>query len=116
MRHLLIGLPPLFLVLACGGYPPPQDAYIAAQQDVGRAEQGGAPAGGKAKLYYTQAQEHLQQAKQLMDNGDNQKAEDLINVSRSEAQLALSLAKEQTFEDQAKKAQDDLAKVKGGGQ
>ena len=106
----------LLVIAACGGYPAPQDAYNSAQQDVGRAQQGGAPAGGKAQLYYTKAKEHLDQAKKLMDDGQNQKAEDLINVSRSEAQLALSLAKEQTFEDQAKKAQDDLAKVKGGGQ
>ncbi len=115
MRTVLLGTLSLTMLLACGSYPKPEDAYSAAQKDIGRAEAGGAPAaGGDAKLYWTQASEHLAKSKALMDQGENQSAEDYIMVARAEAQLALSLAKQQQAEDQARKAQEELSKAKGG--
>jgi hypothetical protein len=99
---------------ACGSsFPPPNDEYSAAQADVGRAESGGAPGVPDAKLHLQLAQEDLQKSKALMDN-DNKRAADLIAVARAEAQLALSLAKQQQAEEAARKAQADLAKTKGG--
>jgi hypothetical protein len=99
---------------ACGGsFPPPNDEYSAAQADVGRAEAGGAPTVPDAKLHLQLAQEDLQKSKALIDN-DNKRAADLIAVARVEAQLALSLAKQQLTEEEARRAQADLAKVKGG--
>src|SRR5271169_3771301 len=104
----------LTLPAACGAsFPPPNDEWAAAQADVGRAEAGGAPSVPNAKLHLQLAQEDLTKSKTLIDN-DNKRATDLIAVARVEAQLALSLAKEQQAEDAAKKAQDDLAKAKGG--
>jgi hypothetical protein len=98
---------------ACGGsFPPPNDEYSAAQADVGRAEAGGAPTVPDAKLHLQLAQEDLQKSKALIDN-DNKRAADLIAVARVEAQLALSLAKQQQAEDTARAAQSDLAKAKG---
>jgi hypothetical protein len=99
---------------ACGSsFPPPNDEYSAAQADVGRAESGGAPSVPDAKLHLQLAQEDLQKAKSLIDQ-DNRRATDLIAVARVEAQLALSLAKQQQAEEQARRAQADLAKAKGG--
>jgi hypothetical protein len=99
---------------ACGGsIPPPNDEWAAAQADVGRAEAGGAPNVPDAKLHLQLAQEDLSKSKALIDN-DNRRAADLIAVARVEAQLALSIAKQQTAEAEAKKAADDLAKAKGG--
>jgi hypothetical protein len=99
---------------ACGSsFPPPNDEYSAAQADVGRAESGGAPGVPDAKLHLQLAQEDLQKSKALIDN-DNKRAADLIAVARVEAQLALSLAKQQLAEESARKAQADLAKAKGG--
>jgi hypothetical protein len=118
MRIATIGVLPLaglaLAALACGGsIPAPQDEYSAAQADVGRAEAGGAPGVPDAKLHLQLAQEDLAKSKGLMDQ-DNKRAADLIAVARVEAQLALSLAKQQQAEDQARKASADLAKVKGG--
>jgi hypothetical protein len=99
---------------ACGSsLPPPNDEYSAAQADVGRAESGGAPNVPDAKLHLQLAQEDLQKAKSLIEQ-DNRRAGDLIAVARVEAQLALSLAKQQLAEEQARKAQSDLARTKGG--
>ena len=100
--------------LACGGgYPPPNDEWSAAQQDVGRAEAGGAPAVPDAKLHLQLAQEDLAKSKQLIDQ-DNKRAASLIALARVEAQLALSLAKQQVAQDAAQKAQTDLQGAKGG--
>jgi hypothetical protein len=99
---------------ACGSsFPPPNDEYSAAQADVGRAESGGAPSVPDAKLHLQLAQEDLQKSKALIDQ-DNKRAADLIAVARVEAQLALSLAKQQQAEEAARRAQADLAKAKGG--
>jgi Domain of unknown function (DUF4398) len=82
-------------------------------QDLGRAEAGGAPGVPDAKLHLELAREDVQKGKSLIDQ-DNGRARDLIAVARVEAQLALSLAKQQLAEGLAQKAQADLAKLKGG--
>jgi len=107
-------LPFAAAAVACGAsFPPPNDEWAAAQADVGRAEAGGAPSVPNAKLHLQLAQEDLTKSKTLIDN-DNKRATDLIAVARVEAQLALSLAKQQIAQDAAQKAADDLAKAKGG--
>ncbi len=100
--------------LACGSsVPPPNDEWSAAQQDVGKAEAGGAPGVPDAKLHLQLAQEDLAKGKQLIDQ-DNKRAASLIALARVEAQLALSLAKQQIAQDAAQKAQTDLQSAKGG--
>lgn len=99
---------------ACGAsFPPPNDQWAAAQTDIGRAEAGGAPDVPDAKLHLELAREDLAKSKTLIDH-DNKRAADLIAVAQVEAQLALSLAKQQIAQAQAQKAQDDLAKAKAG--
>jgi len=100
---------------ACGSsFPPPNDEYSAAQADVGRAESGGAPGVPDARLHLQMAEEDLQKSKGLIDSGDNKRAADLISVARAEAQLALSLARQEQAEGQARGAEAELAKAKGG--
>ncbi len=99
--------------LACGAsIPPPSDEWAAAQNDIGKAEAGGAPNVPDAKLHMQLAQEDLQKSKELM-NRDNQRATTLVALARAEAQLALSLAKASQAQEQARQAQQDLQKVKG---
>ncbi|MDP9152381.1 MAG: DUF4398 domain-containing protein [Myxococcota bacterium] len=100
-------------VVACGGtMPPPNDEWAAAQADVGRAQSGGAPAVPDARLHLQLAEEDLQKSKELMDH-DNRRATSLVAVARVEAQLALSIAKAQLAQGEARKAQEDLQKSKG---
>ncbi len=102
--------------LACGSsFPPPNDEWSAAQADVGRAEAGGAPGVPDAKLHLQLAQEDLAKSKQLI-NEDNKRAASLIAVARVEAQLALSLAKQQVAQDAAQKAQADAASAQAAAQ
>jgi hypothetical protein len=100
---------------ACGAsMPPPNTEWAEANNDVGKAEAGGAPAVPEAKLHLQLAQEDLQKSKELI-NQDNRRAASLVAVARAEAQLALSLAKAQLAQADARKAQEDLQKTKMGG-
>lgn len=103
-------------VAACGAsFPPPNTEWAEANNDVGKAEAGGAPEVPDARLHLQLAQEDLQKSKELI-NQDNRRAASLVAVARAEAQLALSLAKAQKAQSAAKQAQDDLQKAKKGGQ
>jgi hypothetical protein len=103
------------LAVACGSsLPPPNDEWAQAQADLGRAEAGGAPGVPDAKLHLQLAAEDLQKSKDLMGQ-DNRRAESLIALARTEAQLALSLAKAHQAEESAQEAQQDLQKLKGTG-
>jgi hypothetical protein len=102
-----------FAALACGSsLPAPADEWAAAQADVGRAQAGGAPAVPDARLHLQLAQEDLQKSKDLMDK-DNKRAGSLVALARTEAQLALSMAKAAQAQEDAQKAQADVQKVKG---
>jgi hypothetical protein len=65
-----------------------------------------------AKLHLQLAQEDLQKSKDLMDK-DNRRAASLVSLARTEAQLALSLAKASLAQDAAEQAAQDLQKAKG---
>jgi hypothetical protein len=100
-------------MLACGGsLPPPNNEWASAQTDVGRAQAGGAPTVPAAKLHLQLAEEDLATSKQLFDR-DNRRAATLTALARTEAQLALSLAKETNAQSEASAAEDTLARATG---
>jgi hypothetical protein len=88
--------------------PPPQDQWSAAQADVGRAT-AVATTVPEARLHLQLAQEDLAKSKQMMGD-DNKRATNLAVLARVEAQLAFSLAKQATAQDEATKAQAELQK------
>jgi hypothetical protein len=96
--------------VACGAsIPPPNDAYGAAEADVGRAQAAGASNNPDARLHLQLAQEDLQNAKQLMGE-NNRRATSLTELARAEAQLAISLARDSQAQDSAHKAVTNLQK------
>jgi hypothetical protein len=100
------------LILGCGAsIPPPNDEWAAAQADVGRAQAGGADQVPDARLHLQLALEDLWKSKQLI-NDDNRRAASLIAVARTEAQLALSIAKAAAAVDDQQKAEDELRKAR----
>jgi hypothetical protein len=105
-------------LIACGSsLPPPNDAWAAAQADVGRAQAGGAPAVPDARLHLQLAQEDLSRSKALIDN-DNDRATSLIVLAQAEAQLALSLAKQaysQNMQASQPAQNSQIAPANGGG-
>jgi hypothetical protein len=89
--------------------PPPNDAWAAAQADVGRAQAAGAPEVPNAKLHLQLAQEDLQEARHLIGT-DNDRAASLCGVASSEAQLAFAMAKQARAENEARSAQAEMQK------
>jgi hypothetical protein len=101
---------------ACGAsLPPPNTEWAEANNDVGKAEAGGAPDVPDARLHLKLAQEDLETSKGLI-NQDNRRAASLVAVARAEAQLALSLARAQKAQAAARQAEEDLQKTKKGAQ
>ena len=88
--------------------PPPNDQFAAAQADVGRAQAVASPV-PEARLHLQLAQEDLQKSKELIGD-DNKRATNLAVLARVEAELAFSLAKQATAQDDATKAQAELQK------
>ena len=91
---------------------PPSDQWAAAQVDVGRAEAAGVSEIPDAKLHLQLAHEDLQKSKQLIGQ-DNKRAATLTTLASTEAQLALSLAREMAAQDAARKVEGDLQKAGG---
>jgi hypothetical protein len=96
-----------FVVGCASSMPPPTDQWAAAQADVGRAQEGGAPQVPEARLHLQLAVEDLQKSHELMGR-DNERSTTLCALARTEAHLALSLTKQASAQDAALKAQGDL--------
>jgi hypothetical protein len=106
----LYGAIALAAAVGCGSsVPPPNDAWAAAQTDLGRAEASGAQANPDAKLQLQLAREDLRKARALIGN-DNERATTLTVLARTEAQLAQSLANASAAQDDAHKAATELQK------
>jgi len=82
-------------VVGCGGsHPPPTQPLADAQAADRSAQELGANAVPAARLHLKLAQEQMLKAKQLMENGDNERAEALLVRAKADAELAVSLARE----------------------
>lgn len=98
---------------ACGGsYPVPNDRIASSEKAVGGAQEVGAPNEPKAALHLKLAQEDIAQAKILIRDGDNKRAETLLMRAQSEAELALSLARQAAARAEAQQAVDQVQKMK----
>ncbi|MBI5532935.1 MAG: DUF4398 domain-containing protein [Deltaproteobacteria bacterium] len=105
----------LLVVLAgCGSYPVPVDALAGAQASTRAAQEVGASTNPRASLHLKLAQEQFDEAKRLIADGDNQKAEGLLQRANADAELALALAKEATMQAKAKQVLEELQAAKKG--
>jgi hypothetical protein len=110
-RTILICLGASVILAACSSsVPPPNDEWSAAQTELGRAEEGGAPAVPEAKLHLQLAHEDMEKARAFFGE-DNARAASLVARARAEAQLALSLARKASALDLERRAQDELQKA-----
>jgi pyridoxal biosynthesis lyase PdxS len=95
----------------CASHPAPTDQVASSLAAVRGAEEAGALQVPEAALHVKLAEEQIEQAKQLMvDDEDNQRAEDLAIRAYQDAELAIAIARE----DASKKKLDQFAQVNGG--
>jgi len=104
----------LFLIACGSSFPPPADRMASAEAASRSARELGAEREPKAALHLRLAQEQIDQAKKLMTDGDNKRADLVLQRASSDAELAVMLAKESTARGEADKAQERVKNAKAG--
>ena len=85
----------VLLAAGCGAsYPPPNDHLASAIAASRGAEEAGARHIPRAALHLKLAEEGIAQARTMMENGENQRADSMTQRAATDAELALALAKE----------------------
>jgi hypothetical protein len=83
------------LILGCAGsFPPPTQNLAQAQSATRSAMELGAAKLPNAQLHVELSRELMAQATLAMNNGDNERADGLINRAKSDAELAIALMRD----------------------
>jgi pyridoxal biosynthesis lyase PdxS len=90
--HVLAGM--AFVAVGCASHPAPTDQVASSLAAVRGAEEAGARDVPEAALHMKLAEEQIAQAKKLMEDDDNRRAEDLAMRAYQDAELALAIARE----------------------
>ena len=100
---------------ACGSsIPPPSDKMASAEAASRSARELGADKDPKAALHLRLAQEQIDQAKKLMADGDNKRADLVLQRASSDAELSVMYAKETAATAEATKAKEKVQAMKAG--
>jgi len=99
-----IGLAALPLMAACASAPPPNDRMASAESAVRAAKEVGSDQVPQAQLLVKLAQEQIDKAKKLSQDGENEKAAALLQRASADAELGLAMAREEAAKSSAQKA------------
>ncbi|WP_438014307.1 DUF4398 domain-containing protein [Sorangium sp. So ce315] len=103
-------------LVGCGGsVPPPNDQLAASQAAIRAAAEVGAETDPQAALHLKLANEQLDQAKKLMQEGENEAALPLLERAEADAELALAIAKARVTQVQAQEALKQVEQLKQAG-
>ncbi len=94
----------LLVVAGCASYPPPSDHLASAIAEARGAQEAGAQQVPRAALHLKLADEQIAQARQMIEKGDNQRADYMTLRAYNDAELALAIARE----DAARKRAEQL--------
>src|SRR5262252_8651861 len=92
----------------CGSYPPPTERVSSAEAAIRGAQEVGASSVPAAALSVKLAQEEVQKAKQLMQDGDNKRAELILMRAQADAELALAQSRESQAKNEAQQALEQV--------
>ncbi len=101
-------------LMGCASYPPPQDLMVSSQASVRAAQEVGAQNNPQASLHLKLAQEQVEQARQMMNDGDNERAKYVLLRAGADAELAVALAREASARADAQQVQEQLKALKNG--
>lgn len=103
------------LLTACGSsLPPPSDRLSSAEAAARSARELGADKEPEAKKYLLFATQQIDSAKKLMAEGDNRRADLVLQRANADAELSVMLAKENNAKHEAAIAQEKVKAVKSG--
>ena len=91
--------------VACASYPAPTARMAQSMSAVSVATEQGAASNPQANDYLTRANEELANAKKLVDDGNNERADYMLMRADADAKLAIEIAKAQKAEVAAQSAQ-----------
>jgi hypothetical protein len=100
------------VVLACGGAAVPQERLTSVQASIKAAEAGGAPSVPKAALHLKQAKDQLEQAKTLIEDDENERADFVLQRAEADADLALAMAQEESAKKEAQEVIEQVAELR----
>jgi hypothetical protein len=89
----------------CASFPPPNEKLVSAEAAVRGAREVGAPSVPQASLQLRLSEEQIAKAKALIADGDNERADLMLQRAQADAELALTLARE----DQTRKEAQQLS-------
>lgn len=113
MKRALFGIIGVALfAVGCGGAAVPQEQLTAAQAAVSAAQVGGAPNDPQAALLLKKCQDGIADAKKLIEDGKNHRAEMVLMKAQADAELALALAQEITMKSEAADAKKAVQELK----
>ena len=109
-----LGLSISFLAGCGSSLPPPSDRLASAEAASRSARELGADREPKAALPLKLSQEQIDQAKKLMADGDNRRADLVLQRASADAELSVMLAKENNANIEAQKAKEKVSQMKAG--
>jgi hypothetical protein len=100
------------IATACGGAAVPQEQMTAAQASIRAAEVGGEQGDPQAGLLLKKAKDQVAEAKKLIEDGQNHRAEMMLLRAEADAELALALAQELATKNEAAAAQKQVEELR----
>jgi hypothetical protein len=93
-ERLWIGLLPLSAVFGCAAAPVPAERLASAEAGIRAAAEVGAEAEPQAALHLKMARDQVEQAKNLVQSGERERATAILARAEADAELSLALARE----------------------
>lgn len=94
---------------ACGGsYPQPTERLASTEAAIRSAKELGAQNDPQASLHVKLAEEQVQNAKHLIHEDENKRADLVLQRASSDAELAVMMTKERSAKTAAQKARENL--------
>jgi hypothetical protein len=89
----------------CASSPEPTERLVSAQAAMRAAQEVGANGNPQAQLHAQLAREELARAKKLIEDGDNERAERLLQRATADAELAVAVTRESKSRNEAAAAE-----------
>lgn len=103
---------PVLGVGACASAPPPVERMASAEAAVRAAREVGSDRVPSAELQVKLAEEEIQKARALSNDGDNREAETMLLRASADAELAVALAREDQQKVAAQRALDQANELR----
>lgn len=103
------------LASACASsFPPPADRLASSEAAIRSAKELGAESDPQAALHVKLADEQVSTARNLMKDGENKRADLVLQRSKADAELAVMLTRERSAKTEAQKSRQVLDTQKSG--